>query len=252
MPEPEKTTAVVLRVVDFSESSSVVTLFTSDFGKISGLAKGGRKPKGSFESALDLLSLVRVVFLRKSSGTLDLLTEAKLERRFRPGANELTRLYSGYYVAELLNELTHDHDPHPELFELAERTLWELSRAAEEPAAIVLRFELGLLRETGHLPALTSCAECGADLLVTPRVTFGILDGGGLCAKCRVGKRQLVSVRREVLQTLQEFAERGSEQPPVVLPRERLGELRGLLNHYLVNLLGTRPRLHDFLQHVTH
>ncbi len=85
MPEPEKTTAVVLRVVDFSESSSVVTLFTSDFGKISGLAKGARKPKGSFESALDLLSLVRVVFLRNSSGTLDLLTEAKLERRFRPG-----------------------------------------------------------------------------------------------------------------------------------------------------------------------
>ncbi len=68
-------------------------------------------------------------------------------------------------MAELLNELTTEHDPHPELFELAERTLWDLSHAGEEPAAIVLRFELGLLRETGHLPALTSCAECGADLL---------------------------------------------------------------------------------------
>ena len=36
----EKTTAIVIRLVDFSESSCVVTLFTRDFGKISGLAKG--------------------------------------------------------------------------------------------------------------------------------------------------------------------------------------------------------------------
>ncbi len=81
----EKTLALVLRAVEFSETSSVVTLFTRDFGKIRGLAKGARRPKGPFESALDLLSLCRLVFLRKSSEALDLLTEAKLERRFSAG-----------------------------------------------------------------------------------------------------------------------------------------------------------------------
>ncbi len=80
----EKATALVLKVVEFSETSSVVTLFTREFGKIHALAKGARRPKGPFESALDLLALCRIVFLRKSSGALDLLTEAKLERRFRP------------------------------------------------------------------------------------------------------------------------------------------------------------------------
>ncbi len=35
----EKATAFVLRVIEFSESSSVVTLFTREFGKISGLAE---------------------------------------------------------------------------------------------------------------------------------------------------------------------------------------------------------------------
>src|SRR5207253_10760688 len=98
----EKATALVLRVVEFSETSSVVTLFTREFGKISGLAKGARRPKGPFESALDLLALCRIVFLRKSPGTLDLLTEAKLLKRFRPRAGELFNLYAGYYVAELL------------------------------------------------------------------------------------------------------------------------------------------------------
>jgi DNA repair protein RecO (recombination protein O) len=82
----EKTSAIVLRVVDFSESSCVLTLFTEHFGKIGALAKGARRPKGPFDSALDLLAVCRIVFIHKSSDALDLLTEAKLERRFRAAA----------------------------------------------------------------------------------------------------------------------------------------------------------------------
>jgi len=50
----EKTDAIVIRVVEFSESSCVVTLFTRDFGKIAAMAKGARRPKSAFESAIDL------------------------------------------------------------------------------------------------------------------------------------------------------------------------------------------------------
>src|SRR5580698_2063003 len=124
----EKASALILRLVDFSETSSVVTLFTREFGKVQALAKGGRRPKGPFESSLDLLALCRIVFLRKSSGALDLLTEAKLERRFRTPSRDLSCLYAGYYVAELLSELTDDYDPNPALFDLAEEILLGLAQ----------------------------------------------------------------------------------------------------------------------------
>ena len=104
------------------------------------LAKGARRPKGPFESALDLLAICRVVFLHKSSDTLDLLTEAKLEKRFRASTRDLSRLYAGYYVAELLNELTDIADPHPELFEAAIFTLAELN--AEGLLAICIQHEM--------------------------------------------------------------------------------------------------------------
>ena len=131
----EKASALVLRVTEFSETSSIVTLFTREFGKVRGLAKGARRPKGAFESALDLLALCRIVFLRKSSDSLDLLTEAKLERRFRPPPGNLAALYAGYYVAELLNELTDVGDPHPDLFDAADRALAALGQACAGTAA---------------------------------------------------------------------------------------------------------------------
>ena len=247
----EKATALVLKLVEFSETSLVLTLFTREFGKIQGLAKGGRRLKGPFESALDLLALCRIVFLRKSSEALDLLTEAKLLRRFRPADRDLGSLYAGYYVAELLNDLTDQYDPHPELFDLAEGTLAAL--AAGEPVVLyTARFELGMLRLLGHLPSLTTCVECGREVSLSGRVAFGQLHGGVLCSRCREGKREVASVSAGVLRLLQQLAQPESRTwQRLDIPPQSRGELRGVLNRYLVHLLGRKPRMHQYLGTLT-
>lgn len=247
----EKSLAIVIRVVEFSESSCVATLFTREFGKIGALAKGARRPKSAFESALDLLSICRVVFIRKSSDALDLLTEARLERRFRAGTRDLNRLYSAFYVVELLRELTDDDDPHPELFDAAVETLIELDGDGEVPAT-VLRFELSLLRHLGHLPTWDLCASCGQPAIAGPRAAFSSLAGGVLCARCRAGQRQVINVSTEAIRTLQQFAE-ANEDPGrrIDLDRRQRGEIRGLMNHYVSNLIGKRPLLLGYLGGLT-
>jgi DNA repair protein RecO (recombination protein O) len=243
----EKTDAIVIRSVDWSETSLILTLFTRDFGKVHGLAKGGRRLKGPFESALDLLGLSRIVFLRKSSDGLDLLTEAKLVRRFRPAGRDLSSLYAGYYVAELLDALTDDYDPHRELFELADETLVALS-SGEPVARWTLRFELCALRILGHFPSLDRCVECGAEVPSVGRVAFGQLDGGVLCPRCREGKQQVATVHGGTLRVLAQMAQPGGQiWRRIEIEHGSLGEVRGLVNRYLCNLLGHKPRLHDYL-----
>ena len=242
----EKSSAIVLRLVEFSETSFIVTLFTRDFGKVSALAKGARRPKGPFESALDLLALVRIVFLRKSADVLDLLTEAKLDRRFRAAGRDLNRLYAGYYVAELLAELTDTHDPHPELFDAANEALLALGGDVS-PTTVVLWFELLALNQLGHAPALHQCAACGREVETEGRVPFGLLAGGLLCATCRSGQRQVVSLRSESIQTLQRFSSATTDWTSLVVPLAERGELRGLLNNYLNHLTGHRLRMQPYL-----
>jgi len=248
----EKATAIVLRVVEWSESSSVVTLFTREFGKIRALAKGARRLKGPFESALDLLSLCRIVFLRKPADVLDLLTEAKLLRRFRPHDRDLAGLYAGYYIAELLGELTDDDDPHGDLFDLADGALAALAEGTDVSVCL-LRFELVALRLLGHQPSLDKCVECGTEVGTTGRVAFGAVAGGALCPRCRRGKRQVVSVSAPGMEAMRQLAATRQGEGPVVdesvvdVPRTVRGELRGVLNHYLNHLVGRQLRTQRYL-----
>jgi DNA repair protein RecO (recombination protein O) len=176
-----------------------------------------------------------------------LVTEAKLLRRFRPAGRGLFGLYAGYYVAELLGDLTDEDDPHPELFDLADATLEALAAGDAVPRQVV-RFELGALRLLGHMPALEDCAECGTPVEKTGRVAFAQIEGGVLCPKCRVGKRQVISVSAGALRTMAQLADLGGTawRHMEIDPRT-LGELRGVMNHYLVNLLGQKPRMHKYL-----
>lgn len=243
----EKATAIVIRTVEFSETSLVATLFTREFGKISTLAKGARRLKSPFESALDLLAVCRIVFLHKSSEALDLLTEAKLLRRFRLATRKLAGLYGGYYVAELLGELTDEDDPQPELFDLADQTLAALA-AGQNVARWVMRFELGSLRLLGNMPSLDRCVECGDAMTVAGRVAFGQLDGGVLCPKCRPGKRHVAMISAGAIRAMGQLAtlDRTAWQR-LEIDSRTLGELRAILNHYFAHLLGKRPKLHGYL-----
>lgn len=242
----EKTLAIVVRTADFSETSSVVTLFTEDFGKITALAKGSKRPKSPFESALDVLTVSRIVFLHKKSDSLDLLTEAKVERRFRGGQKSVEHLYAGYYVAELLNEMTDRSDPHPELFRLADQVLDGLNQLCKI-APLLLRFEMMLLRYLGQLPELTQCVETGEPVPTSGRTPFGLLAGGVLSRKARSGHRQVIDVAVETLELLSIYAAEDERWRDTEIPSRLAMEVRALVNRYLSHTLGRTPRLREYL-----
>ncbi len=241
----DSSTAIVLRTVEFSETSLIVTLLSRDFGKVSALAKGARRPKGPFEGSLDLLAVCRVVVLRKSSDALDLLTEAKLHRRFRGGEKSLERLYGGYYVAEMLRLLTDDHDPHPDVYDLTLETLNQIDGQGDVASSLAY-FDLQALRMLGHAMGTDSCTSCGGTVADTARLSFALLTGGIICSACRAKQRQIISVRREVLDEIKRLIS-PSTQLPTRVPHQLYGELRAVLNRYIQSLLGSTPKMQPFL-----
>lgn len=245
----EKAIALVLRTTDWSESSRIATLWTREFGKVRALAKGGRRLKSNFENALDLLTFCRIVFLRKSTGSLDLLTEAQVSQRFPRLRTDLAALYAAYYVAELLADGTQDYDPHPLLFDEALETLRELgsgeTAAVGECGPRVARFEMVFLRELGYSPVLDHCAGCGG-MLAETELVFSPAAGGVLCGACRGGQRDGRSLSPRTWRTLRDLADAGESWRKPWGPEVR-AEVRQVLGQYVTYLLGRRPRLLSYL-----
>ena len=236
--------ALVLRSVDVFETSKVLTVFTRDLGKVSALAKGARRLKSPFASGLDLLSVCDIVLLHKASDALDLLTEAVLVERQEPFRRDLAALYAGYYVAELLHDLTDHHDPHPRLFDAARVTLRHLGDPMLR-ARRVLRFELACLRELGHMPALEACVHCGETVDTSgDAVAFGLATGGVLCPACRPGQPHVATLSGRTIGALRALAEPGDAWRE---PGLAIGAARATIGAVVSHLMGRRPRMLSYL-----
>jgi DNA repair protein RecO (recombination protein O) len=243
----EKSEGLMLRVTDFSETSRIVVVFTRDFGKISALAKGGRKLKGPFESALDLLSTCQIVFLRKSTSGLDLLTEAKLVSRFHPQARDLTCLYAGYYLAELLLGLTEDYDPHLALYAAAQDALSTFA-VSETTLLGVVRFELVILREIGQLPNFDHCAACGAELTEGRTFGFGVSEGGLICPDCQNEEYTRISIHAGTAAALRLLAsESENAWKRLNLTPRQLKEVKRVTTAAICHTMGKRPKMLNYL-----
>ncbi|MBT4865065.1 MAG: DNA repair protein RecO [Planctomycetaceae bacterium] len=244
----EKTEAIVIRQADFSETSRVVTLFTHEFGKISAIAKGAKRLKGPFDAALDLLTHCRIVFIRKSSSSLDILTDSQVIQRFRPESKDLNVLYGGYYFAELLTSLTEEYDPHTELFDETVNSL-NCIRTGENPKETIVRFELAVLREIGQLPSFDACMACGIPLTETDPTVFWVSQGGMICPKCRKQEYQQQPVQPGTIHALHKLSQADDESASsLIISPQQLVEMRRITASAISHILGHRPKMYRYLQ----
>jgi DNA repair protein RecO (recombination protein O) len=240
----EKAVGIVVRGTDYSETSRIATIWTREFGKVRVLAKGGRRPRSNFESALDLLTHCSIVFIRKTGGGLDLLTEARVLQRFAGLRRDLAALNAGYYAAELLGDLTEDADPHPALFDETVDLLGALGAPGVATGPRLLRFETVLLKELGYEPQLGACAGCRGALPHEATVQFSPAAGGLICGQCRTPPGAKFRIAWETAEAWRRLL--ADPRTPLAEGRATR-ELRQILGQYVSHLLGRRPRTLNFL-----
>lgn len=242
----EKTEGLVIRQTDWSESSRIVTFFTHDHGKISCVAKGARRLKGPFDAAIDLLSECRIVFIRKSSSGLDILTEAQLAQRFQPSGHDLFTLYGGYYVAELLDALTEEYDSHPQLYLQSTNTLRRLAKARTSKLSIIT-FELAVLREIGQLPAIDFCVACDAPIQANQSYGFWVAQGGLICPNCQKSEYQRNLLDAGTISILRHLAAEPDSIDRLNVTSQQLAHLHGFTTSAISYVLGRRPKMYRYL-----
>ena len=175
------------------------------------------------------------------------MTEAKLERRFRSASVDLDRLYSGFYLAELLRELTDENDPNRELFDLACDSLIAIDDGQNTTTRLI-NFEMRALSLLGHKPMLECCVGCGRTKQDNNlNVCFGLTLGGILCSTCRRGKTSVISLRAASWRYLKSLLENKSNHEFEMIDGHQR-EVRQFMSQYIAHHLGHRPRMQKYLR----
>jgi DNA repair protein RecO (recombination protein O) len=171
-----RTDALILRRSDFGEADRLLTVFTPERGKLRLLAKGVRKTTSRKAGHVELFMLTDMLVAQ--GRTWDIISQAEIVEPYRDLREDLDKTSNAYYLAELVDRFTEEHDPNQPLFELLAVTLAHLS--GNEPFLALRYFELRLLGLTGYQPQLFFCLACNEALEPVDNY-FHVADGGTLC-----------------------------------------------------------------------
>lgn len=150
----ESATGIILRTRPLTETSLIVLWLTPNFGRISTVAKGARRPKSPFLGKLDLFYFADFTFNRSRRSELHTLREVSLRETHSALRHELGYLQQASYCAALIEQATETETPLPAIYELMRAFLAALPQRPPQPRNIYA-FELKLLNELGLKPDVT-------------------------------------------------------------------------------------------------
>ena len=136
--------AYVIHTRQYLESSTLVELFTQDYGRVSVVARNARS--STKQNPIHPYAF----FIASWSGKSNLKSLRSLERDGRLLQPSGQALYSVLYVNELLYKLLPSSDPYPTLFMLYCQLLLDLNQSTEIVAVLLRRFEIAFLNELGY------------------------------------------------------------------------------------------------------
>ena len=205
MPESLSSLAVVLRWRSYGESDKIATLLTRDYGKLTGIAKGAKRSRRRFAGSLEVLARVRAHFRRRPNASLAFLESCELLTT-TADLTEPRRFAYASYVVELVDRLTAEDHPVPELYDLLGEALAALENGPAT-GGLLRAFELQLLIRTGYAPPLDACALCDEPLRAAEPAFLEVSRGAFRCVRCR-GGASVVEIAAGVLERLSSLRDR--------------------------------------------
>jgi len=243
-----KDLAICIRAVDFSETSQIVTFFARETGKISAIAKGSKRAKSAFDGPIELLAQGTIVFSDANREGLATLTEFQQQPAFTNLSRNLFALNCCLFGTELINQLTDDYDPHPQLFDSFLRFLQDANeRQASgiehgDILALLILFQLALLQEIGLMPVLNACVNCKNDFSRDwPEIYFSSSANGLICRDCEVSFPDKIRLTKDAANCL-------SNRKMIAESQEKtLNEIEKVLIRHFTEILHHPPKMAKYI-----
>ena len=202
MSELLKTHAVVLKKLDYGDTSRIIHFFTEDFGKISGILKGARSPKSKLGLVADTFNYVQIVLYKKDTRDVQLVSEVDLLNHFQNIKDDFNRIKYASAIIELLLNLTMENEQHQKMFMGTVRALELLNSITENPKLVFAKFFLFFIKEIGYEFRTSNCSICGKNIDNNSPKYFSY-ETGIICDECKIDRPLNMELNKELFNSLQ-------------------------------------------------
>lgn len=172
------TKALVLRLTDYNDKDTLLTLLTPEHGKITAKARGLRRKNSPLIAPCQLLAYGEfTLFDYRGMYTIN---EAQSVELFHGLRRDLTKLSLGTYFAQVAEVLSQEDMPDPALLALVLNCLYALDKLRKPETLVKAVFELRSASLAGYTPDLTACHICGSESPDRFDISLGRLE----CQDC--------------------------------------------------------------------
>lgn len=175
------TNGLVLRSVDYKERDTILTLLTSEYGKITATARGCRKKNSPLAAGVQLFAWSEFVLYQfKGRWTVK---EVAVTEQFLALRQDIKKLSLATYFAQVSELLSLEDLPQDELLALLLNSFYALGRPYDLEMVKAV-FELRLMGISGFAPMLDCCSICHSPTPIHPQLdkfggTLHCLSCGG-------------------------------------------------------------------------
>ncbi len=249
------TDAIVLRKKDIRETSLLAVFYTRDFGKVRGLIKGARGPRGPLGYQVQLFTLNRMVFYDTKRSGIHTVSQCDLLNFFEDIRKDILKTGYACYFVELIDALTEDRDKNEEIYTLLLNSL-ELLKSSASPKRISRLLEIKLLVIAGLMPRFDKCVLCGKAIDVKDtavnKARFSYKSGGLICKGCfeqDTGSRRILPGTAQFIDHVERVPYEKASR--IKVSKDVGVELEDIMRNFLRYQLDRQIRSLDFLEKVS-
>lgn len=159
--------ALILKKTVYGEADYIVTFFTKQIGKVSGIARNAKNSRKRYGGRLEFFNHLKVD-ITINDNKFSLIGDIELKKSYNCIMEQLETFMIASFVMEHIDLVTPENEPADELFHETLHTLKELQNH-ENILSKLLRFQINFLNICGYRPDLESEKETA--------VNFSLSDG---------------------------------------------------------------------------
>ncbi|MCX8064989.1 MAG: DNA repair protein RecO [Candidatus Hydrogenedentes bacterium] len=180
----ESSEALIFNLVDYSNTSKIITFLSSSRGKIACIAKGINRKNNPWRFFSDRLNLVEIQYIWKTTREVQTLIEMTLLNNYPEIKKDIYRQTLASLLLEYAYYLTPREEKSEKSFTIVRKAFELISNVCiplYEVYEKIPIFQWSLLKIQGIEPQLTYCCNCGIPVNKISKFSF---MGGIVCDKC--------------------------------------------------------------------